>query len=300
MKKKTGGFAQFKKDLSLYLFTAPFMIIFAVFTVLPVLISIVLSFTSFNMLQPPEFTFIDNYLRMFLDDEIFSIAIKNTIILAAIVGPAGYAMSFLFAWFINELTPKIRSVITLVFYAPTIAGNVYLMWGLLFSSDSNGLINGFLIKSGFIHSPVLWFQDPRYMMPLIVVVALWTSLGTSFLAFIAGLQGIDKSLFEAGSVDGINNRWQELWYITLPSMRPQLMFGAVMSITSSFGIGAIITALCGFPSKDYAVHTLVNHLEDYGTQRFEMGYASAIATILFLFMIAINTVVRRVVSKVGT
>ena len=292
-------FSQLKKDFSLYLFTAPFMLIFLTFTVLPVIISIGLSFTSFNVLEPPKITFFANYLRLLLDDDIFMISLKNTIILAAIVGPAGYVLSFLFAWFINELTPKLRAVITLVFYAPTIAGNIYLMWGLLFSSDAGGIVNGMLLKLGFIYDPILWFQDPRFMMPLVVLVALWTSLGAGFLAFIAGLQGIDQSLFEAASVDGVNNRWQELWYVTLPSMRPQLMFGAVMSITSSFGIGAIITALCGFPSKGYAVHTLVNHLEDYGTQRFEMGYASAIATLLFVIMLGANMVVRRVVSKVG-
>ena len=155
------------------------------------------------------------------------------------------------------------------------------------------------MKLGIINVPILWFQNPKYMMPLIIVVALWTSLGTSFLSFIAGLQGVDTSLYEAASVDGINNRWQELWYVTLPGMRPQLMFGAVMSITSSFGIGSIITALCGFPSKNYAVHTMVNHLEDYGTLRFEMGYASAIATLLFLLMIACNFLIKRIVSKIG-
>lgn len=288
-----------RKNFSLYLFVLPFMVIFFCFTVLPVLISIILSFTSFNVLEPPKFVFIDNYLRLFLEDDVFITAIKNTIILAAITGPAGYIMSFLFAWFINELPAKIRAVITLVFYAPTISGNVYLMWGLLFSGDSNGYINGLLMKLGIINVPILWFQNPKYMMPLIIVVALWTSLGTSFLSFIAGLQGVDTSLYEAASVDGINNRWQELWYVTLPGMRPQLMFGAVMSITSSFGIGSIITALCGFPSKNYAVHTMVNHLEDYGTLRFEMGYASAIATLLFLLMIACNFLIKRIVSKIG-
>lgn len=290
---------QIKKSGSLYLFVAPFMLIFFVFTVLPVLISIVLSFTSFNVLELPKFIFIDNYLRLFLDDEQFIIALKNTIVLAGVVGPLGYILSFLFAWFINEMKPKLRAVITLVFYAPNIAGNVYLMWGLLFSSDANGYVNGLLLKLRLINEPILWFQDPNYMMGLIIVVALWTSLGTSFLAFIAGLQGVDRSLYEAASVDGITNRWQELWYVTLPGMRPQLMFGAVMSITSSFGIGSIITALCGFPSKGYAVHTLVNHLEDFGTIRFEMGYASAIATLLFLLMVGCNMVIKRVIAKVG-
>ncbi len=291
--------AYMKNHYSLYLFVAPFMLIFFAFTVLPVLMSMALSFTQFNVLEPPEFVFIDNYLRLFLDDETFLIAIKNTIILSVIIGPCGYILSFLFAWFINELGPKVRSVVTLVFYAPTIAGNLYYIWGIIFSGDSYGYVNAILMKMNLIQAPILWFQNTQYMMPLVIVVALWSSLGTSFLTFIAGLQGIDKSQVEAASVDGITNRWQELWYVILPGMRPQLMFGAVMSITSSFGIGTIITQLCGFPSKGYAVHTMVNHLEDYGLQRFEMGYASAIATLLFLLMIGANFLIKRVISKVG-
>lgn len=289
-----------KQSIGLYLFISPYMILFFIFTVLPVLLSVFYSFTSYNILQPAEFVGFANYRRLFLDDDVFITAIKNTIILAAITGPAGYILCFVFAWFINELSPKVRALMTLLFYAPTISGNVYLMWGLLFSGDSHGYINGLLMKLNLITEPILWFQNTKYMMPLIVMVALWSSLGTSFLAFIAGLQGIDKSLFEAGAVDGIHNRWQELWYITLPSMRPQLMFGAVMSITGAFGIGSVITALCGNPSTDYAVHTMVNHLEDYGGARFEMGYASAIAVLLFVLMIACNMMIQRILSKIGT
>lgn len=294
--KKPGSF---RKNAVLYLFVAPFMLIFCVFMVLPVLMSIVLSFTSFNILEMPKFVFIDNYLRLFLEDEVFLTSVKNTVVLAAVTGPVSYILCFLFAWFINELTPKFRAVVTLVFYAPTIAGNVYLMWGLLFSGDTYGYVNSLLLEKGFIYTPVLWFEDPRYMMPLIMIVALWTSLGAGFLAFIAGLQGVDTVQYEAAAVDGVWNRWQELWYITIPNMRPQLLFGAVMNITASFGIGTIITALCGFPSKNYAVHTMVNHLEDYGGQRFEMGYASAIATLLFLLMIGANLLIKRVLTKIG-
>jgi len=293
-------FNEAKKMRRMYLFVAPFMLLFLLFTMLPVLISIFFSFTSFNILEPPEFVGIANYLRMFLDDDVFLTAVRNTIILAVVTGPVGYMLCLMFAWFINELSPKMRALVTLVFYAPTISGNVYLMWGVLFSSDSYGFVNGFLLRIGTIFEPILWFQDTRYMMPLIIVVALWSSLGTSFLAFIAGFQGIDKSLFEAGAVDGIKNRWQELWFITLPSMRPQLMFGAVMSITASFGIGDIVTALAGFPSRNYAVHTIVNHLQDYGGIRFEMGYASAIATVLFVIMIGANIFIKKVLSNVGT
>ena len=291
---------EMKKNKVAYLMVAPYMLIFTLFTVVPVLLSIVISFTDFNLLQMPNFVFFDNYIRLFLQDDIFIIAIKNTLIFAIIVGPASYLMSLLVAWFINELPPKIRAVVTLVFYAPSISGQVYLIWGTLFSGDSYGWVNATLLNLGLITEEIQWFRDANYVMPLCIVVALWTSLGTSFLSFIAGLQGIDRSMYEAGAVDGVRNRWQELWYITLPSMKPQLMFGAIMAITSAFGFGGVVTALAGFPSVDYAAHTIMHHLDDYGGLRFEVGYSSAIAVLLFALMIGSNMLVKKMLSKVGT
>ena len=291
---------EMKRNKIAYLMVAPYMLLFCIFTVLPVLLSIVLSFTNFNMLEMPDFIFLDNYITLFFDDDIFLIAVKNTFIFACIVGPASYLMSFLVAWFINELSPRIRAIVTLIFYAPSISGQVYLIWGTLFSADSYGWVNAMLLEYGFIDEEINFFQREEYAMVLCIVVALWTSLGTSFLSFIAGLQGVDRALYEAGAVDGIRNRWQELYYITLPSMKPQLMFGAVMSITGAFGFGPVVDALCGFPSVNYACHTIMHHLSDYGGMRYETGYASAIATVLFVVMIGANGLVKRMLSKVGT
>ena len=291
---------EMKKNKVAYLMVAPFFILFFIFTVVPVLLSVVLGFTTFNMLEWPTFVFMDNYIRLFLDDEIFLIAIKNTLIFAAITGPGSYMLSLFFAWFINELSPKVRAVVTLLFYAPSISGNVYLIWTVIFSSDQLGYANAWLIKLGMIQKPILWFSDKNYIFPLIIAVALWTSLGTSFLTMIAGFQVVDKTLYEAGAVDGVKNRWQELWFITLPTMRPQLMLSAILAITGSFGFGGVITALVGFPSPDYCAHTIMHHLEDYGSTRFEMGYASAIATILFLMMGGCNLLVNKLLRKVGT
>lgn len=288
-----------KRNRVCYLLSMPYFIIFSVFTVLPVLISIVLSFTTFNVLEAPVFSGIENYARMLLDDEVFIIAIKNTFILAVITGPVSYILSLAVAWLINDLHPIMRSIITVIFYAPALSGNALLIWTVFFSSDAYGYANGVLMNLGIINQPIRWFQDPVYMMPLVIVIVLWSSLGTSFLSFIAGLQGINRSYFEAGAIDGIRNRWQELWYITLPTMRPQLMFGAVMSISSAFSIGDVVTSLVGFPSTNYAVHTIINHLQDYGGIRYEMGYASAIATVLFIVMIITNKVVKNILSKVG-
>lgn len=282
-----------------YGFALPYFIIFCIFTVCPVLISIFFGFTDFNMLETPNFIGVDNYIRLFLEDDIFIIALKNTFILAAVTGPISYIMALLIAWVINELGPKLRSVVTVVFYAPSLSGNVLLIWKVLFSSDAYGFANGWLMELGLIDEPIRWFFNEKYIMPLVIVVVLWSSLGTNFLSFIAGLQGIDKSLYEAAAMDGVKNRFQELWYITLPSMRPQLLFGAVMSISSAFGIGAVVTGLVGFPSTDYAAHTIINHLEDYGGIRYEMGYASAIATVLFGMMLLTNILVKKALSKIG-
>lgn len=251
------------------------------------------------MLEPPVWVGLKNYIHLFLEDDIFIIACKNTLIFAAITGPVSYLLSFLVAWFINELEPKIRAVVTLIFYAPSISGSVYIVWTILFSSDSYGWVNGTLLELNIIDTPIMFFQNESWVMPLCIVVALWTSLGTAFLSFIAGLQTVDRSQYEAGAVDGIKNRWQELWFITLPSMRPQLMFGAVLSITQSFGFGAIVTALAGFPSVGYAAHTIMHHLDDFAGQRYEVGYASAIAVFLFLIMMTCNIVIKKALSKVG-
>ncbi|MCQ2448573.1 MAG: sugar ABC transporter permease [Clostridia bacterium] len=282
-----------------WFFILPYFCIFFTFTVLPVLMSIFLSFTDFNMFQIPKFIGMQNYIRLFLQDEIFIKSIGNTFILALITGPLGYILCLLFAWFINELRPTARAIVTLIFYAPSISGNMYLVWQAVFSGDAYGYLNGFLMRSGLISAPIIWLRNEDYILPIIAVVALWSSLGTSFLTFIAGFQGVDKTYYEAASIDGITNRWQELWYVTLPLMRPQMLLSAVLSITASFGVGAIVTQLAGNPSTNYAAHTMVNHLQDYGTARYELGYASAIATVLFIIMVISNFVIRRIISKVG-
>ncbi|PLT45882.1 sugar ABC transporter permease [Paenibacillus sp. FSL W8-1187] len=282
-----------------YILMGPYMILFFLFTVIPVVFSLLLSFFYFNMLEFPRFVGWQNYSRLLLNDDVFMIALKNTFLFAVITGPVSYVACFLFAWIINELSPKVRAVMTLIFYAPSISGNVFFIWLIVFSGDSYGYLNGFLIKYGFILEPIQWLTNENYILPIVILVQLWLSLGTSFLAFIAGLQTIDKSLIEAGAVDGIRNRWQELWFITLPSMRPQLLFGAVLQITSSFAVADISIALAGFPSVNYAAHTVVTHLMDYGTIRFEMGYASAIATVLFGIMIGTNMLTQKLLRKVG-
>lgn len=290
----------FKGDIGFsYMYLAPFFIIFALFTLLPVLISVFFSFTYYNVLEPPKWVFLKNYLKLFLNDDIFLISFKNTLIIALITGPVGYAMSLIFAWLINELSDTLRAIFVLIFYAPSISGGVYTIWGIMFSGDSFGYANSLLMYLGVIKEPIQWLTDKQYMIWLVIMVMIWMSLGAGFLSFVAGLRTIDRSYFEVGYIEGIKNRWQELWYITLPCLRPQMMFGAVMTITSAFTCGSVTTALCGNPSTDYGAHTILNHLTDYGTIRFDMGYACAIATVLFFIMIFVNEVVQRAITKIG-
>lgn len=294
---------QIKRNKVYYSMMAPFLIVFLVFTVIPVFMSFFLSFTSFDMLQAPRFIGLSNYVNLFLNDDVFLIALKNTLILAVITGPISYLMAFVFAWLINELSPKVRWFLVLIFYAPSISGSAYLLWLLIFSSDMYGILNAMLLELNIINTPILWLETPRFALPILIIVQLWLSLGVSFLAFIAGLQTVDKTLYEAGAIDGIRNRWQELWFITLPQMKSQLMFGAVMQITNALGIGAVSIALLGFPSVEYSGHTIVTHLLDFGSTnstRLEMGYASAVATILFIFMLGANLLVQKIIRRVGT
>lgn len=288
-----------KKSRTSYMMLAPFFILFFLFTVLPVVISMVLSFTYFNMLEMPTFIGWGNYIKLFLEDDIFMIALKNTLIFAVVTGPISYILCLLFAWIINEFKGPLRTFLTLIFYAPSICGNAYMVWNLILTGDRYGYLNGILLRLGIIDEAIVWMKTEQYVLPVLIVVQLWLSLGTGFLSFIAGLQTVDKTLYEAAALDGIKNRWQELWYVTLPAMKPQLMFGAVMQITQSFAVADISIQLAGNPSVNYAGATVVTHLLDYGSTRFEMGYASAIATVLFLLMVGTNKLVQRVLGRVG-
>jgi len=302
MKKEkfSEGLRKAWKMRTCYLFLLPYAALFFTFFILPIASSIFYSFTYFNILEPPRFIGLQNYINLILQDEVFLTAVKNTFVIAVITGPVGYILSFLFAWFINELPRWIRTIAVVVFYAPSIAGNAFFIFSIIFRGDAYGYLNSFLLQFGLIDAPLQFLLDPKYILPVVIIVILWMSMGTGFLSFVAGLQGVDRSMYEAGYVDGIRNRWQELYFITLPSMKPMLLFGAVMSITTAFNVCDVPRALAGYPSTDYAARTIVTHLFDYGFSRFEMGYASAIATVLFLVMILCNKAIQSILRKVGT
>jgi multiple sugar transport system permease protein len=287
---------QIKESRPYYLMMTPFLIVFFIFTVLPVVISIYYSFTYYNMLEAPRWIGWLNYQTLFVEDKIFLITVRNTLVFGLVTGPLSYMMCFVFAWMINDLNPKVRTILTVILYAPSISGGAYTIWQFIFASDSYGLVNSFLMRLGFLNEPVRWFQDADYALTVIMIIQIWLSLGTGFLTFIAGFQSLNQELFEAGAIDGVKNRFQQLWYITVPQMYGQLVLSAVLQISSAFSVSTIVTALAGFPTQNYCADTIVTHITDYGTIRYEMGYASAISVILFIAMVLFNNVVQKILG----
>ena len=275
---------------------APFLIFFVVFTIVPIFASIALSFTSYDMISSAKFVWLDNYRRMMVEDATFSITVRNTLIFAIIAGPLGFLLSFVLAWFVNEFTPKVRAFLSFMFYAPSLVGNAYFIWKVAFSGDSYGYINSFLLSLGIITQPIVWLKTESYLMTIVIIVQLWQSMGVSFLSNISGLQNVSRDMYEAGAIDGIRNRWQELRYITLPAMQPMLLFSAVMQIQSSFSASTIMIELAGYPSKGNAVDSIVSLMTDMATVRYELGYACAMSVVLFIMMVAARLLVGKLLK----
>lgn len=274
-----------------YLMLAPFTVVFIIFMVLPSIGGLLASFTDFNGMSFPKFVGLDNYVRLMLKDTSFITVFKNTLLQAVIVGPVGFILSFVIAWLINELPNAIRLVIIFLVYSPSFSGTLYVVWQYVFSNDENGVMNSLLQTLGF--SPISWLSDSKYSMLVVIIVSIWMSFGAGFLSFVAGLRGLDRAYYEAAAIDGLRNRWQELYYVTFPQMTPQLLFGAVQSIGGSFAVGAVNSALAGYPSTNNATDTIVLYMSDFGKTRFEYGYASAMSVVLMLLMLLFWRVVNR-------
>lgn len=288
-----------KKNYQGYLLMVPYLLIFITFTVWPVVMSLGLSFTTYNVFQAPKFLGFENYVNLFFNDAVFLTALQNTFLIALVVGPLSYGLSLFLAWMVNEFKNPWKTILTVIFYAPTLSSAVFTIWLIVFDGDIYGYLNSFLIKIGAIADPIQWRSDPKYMMTVVIIVQLWVSLGTSFLTLRAGFNTVDRQYYEAAGVDGVKNRFQELWYITLPMITPHLMISAILAITATFTAANVATVMTGFPSVNYATHTVMHHLQDYGTIRYERGYASAIATVLFIFSISANKLAQKLISRVG-
>jgi len=296
---KTGHKRAMSENTAFAIILIPFLSLFFLFTVLPVLSSMVLSFFDYDMVSTPKFLGLNNYMRLFTGDTTFIKVFVNTLKFSVITGPLGFLLSFVLAWMINEFHPIVRTILTFLFYAPALVGNAYFIWQIMFSGDSFGYVNNFLISFGLTTEPIQWFKNAEYNMTIIMVIQLWMGMGVSFLSNIAGLQNVNTELYEAGAIDGIKTRWHELWYITLPSMKDILFFSAIMQIQAVFSIGTIITTLAGYPSVNNSVDSIVSYISDVGTTRYEMGYASTISVILFMVILLFRYVVLALLKLVG-
>lgn len=270
-----------------YLFILPYAIVFTIFILIPVLLAVCLSFTNFNAIEFPSWVGFLNYITVLTNDEVFmQHVLPNTVVYALVVGVGGYILSFVLAWALCNLAPAIRTVFALIIYSPSMTMGVAMavVWKMIFSGDQTGILNNWLMELGVITEPIIWLINEKYLLPIVIIIGLWSSMGIGFLSLIAGILNIDESLYEAGAIDGIKNRFQEMIYITIPSMKPQMLFAAVMAIVNAFQAGTIFTALTGNPSPGYASQLMVNHIEDYGFLRYEMGYAAALSVVLLLMV----------------
>lgn len=281
-------------------FATPFLLLFVIFTVIPVFIAVALSFTRYDIVRPAQFVGLQNYLSLFLEDSIFLTAFKNTLLFAVIYAPLSMLVTMGGAWLINDYNSNVRTILTFIFYAPNLTGGMMAIWALILSGDSYGLLNRALASLGLITTPVQWLADTDYFFAILMIVSLWSCLGSGFLTFVAAFRGIDSSMYEAAAMDGIKNRVQELWYITLPTLKPQLLYQALSSITGGFSVGALSATLFGNPSPQYAAHTIVLHMQDYIGTRLEYGTGCAIAVILFILQVGGNRLFGKFVRRIGT
>lgn len=277
-----------REERSAYAFLAPYLILFLVFIVIPVGLAMLLSFTDFDSVNFPTWVGLKNYISLFTSDAVFmQYVVPNTLKFSLIAGPLGYILSFLMAWMLAQVPKKSRTVLALILYSPSMTSGVAMtvIWKVLFNGDQTGYLNSLLLNWGLIREPVQWLQSTEWLMPVMIIVTLWSSMGVGFLSMLAGILNINPELYEAGYIDGVRNRFQEIIHITIPSLKPQMLFGAVMAVVNTFQAGAIGVTLSGSnPTPQYAGQLVLNHIEDYGFLRYEMGYASAISVVLLLFI----------------
>ncbi len=299
-KSKIGGR---RGGITTALLLLPYLLSFLIFIVLPVFLAIILSFTDFNSINAPSFNGFANYIRLLTDDEVFmQKVLPNTLLFSIVAGPVGYILSFLFAWLLAQVPRLPRTVLSLCIYAPSLTAGVAMqvVWCAIFSGDPNGYLNAVLIKTGVINEAVQWLQSGEYLMPIMILVTIWSSMGLGFLSMLSGILNIDPQLYEAAYIDGMKNRFQEIVHVTIPSIKPQMLFGAVMAVVNTFQAGAIGVELSGSnPTPNYNGQLIINHIQDYGYIRYEMGYAAAISVVLLLFIYMVSKVIGKLLSSKG-
>jgi len=293
--------AKVKDGFTIFFMLLPYVLLFSLFIAFPVAIAIYLSLTSFNVIEMPTFLGMTNFINIFTQDPVFlKYILPNTLMFSIIVGPGGYMLSFVLAWLLAQIQVIPRTIIALAVYSPSMVGGVFIsvVWRTLFSGDESGYINAILMDAGFLDRPIQFLQSPEYLMPIVIVVALWSSMGVGFLAMLAGILNGNEELYEAAYIEGIRNKFQEVVYVTIPMMKPQMLFGAVMAIVSTFTNGYIGVALSGSnPTPQNSAQLITNHIDDYGFIRYEMGYAAALSVVLLLLIWVFSKIAYRLFAE---
>lgn len=298
MKSKVGSKSHTNK--AGYAFVFPYAALFLIFILAPVIMAFILSFTNFNAIEFPKFVGFRNYVNLITSDDVFmKFVLPNTVKYGLIVGVGGYVLAFLLAWGLANLTKGPRTVFALILYSPSMTTGVAMsvLWKIMFTGDQTGYLNSWLMDIGVINEPIIWLSNAKYLLPIVIIIGLWSSMGVGFLSILAGLLNVDESLYEAAAIDGVKNRFQEMIYVTIPSMKPQMLFAAVMTIVGAFQNGMISTLLAGNPTPGYAAQLIVNHIEDYGFIRYEMGYAAAVSVVLLLIVQIFSVVSTRLFGE---
>lgn len=286
---------------SVFYMQAPFVALFVLFIIIPVLVAIVLSFTDFNSIQKPNFIGLKNYVNILTNDNVFAeFAIPNTIIYSVIAGVGGYVLSFFLAWSLAQIPKRPRTVMAIILYLPSMTTGIMLstVWQVFFAGDKVGYLNALLLRLDLIQSPIIWLSDSRYLMLIMLIVTLWSSMGIGFLSMLAGILNVDRELYEAAHIDGVRNRIQEIIYITIPAIKPYMMFGAIMAIVNAFQNGSIGVQLSGAnPTPGYAGQLLVTHAEEHAFVRYEMGYSAALSVILLLIVWGVSQLSKKLFAE---
>lgn len=288
---------QKKQSECILLFLMPYLTLFCMFILLPILLAVAMSFTYYDGVSTIRFAGVSNYIALFSQDRVLmEKVLPNTLWIAMICGPISLVLQFVLAWMLAHIPKGSRTVLSLIFYSPSMTSGITMaaIWKVLFSGDRLGYLNALLLDWGVIEEPIQFLQSPVYILPLVVLVTLWSSMGVGFLSIMAGIVNNDQEIYEAAYVDGIKNSFQEMVYITIPSMKPAMLFATVMAIVNTFSVGQVAVDLTGSnPTPQYAGQTFVTHISDYGFSQYEMGYAAALSVTLILIIFAVSRIANK-------
>ncbi len=273
--------------------------LFFIFQLAPVFISFFLSFTHYDVVHPPRFAGLANYKNILFNDPLFWKAIGNTVLYVIGVVPIGICMSLLLAVAIDQKI-KFKNFFKSIFFLPTVTAivAVSVIWKWLYAGAKYGLFNHLIMKLGF--QPIDWLTSPTWTLPSIMIMSIWAGVGYNMILFLAGLQTIPQVMYEAAEIDGAGF-WRKFFHVTLPLLKPTIVFVGMMSFIFSFQVFEQVYIMTGGQGGIGGVLnsglTIVAYLYDKGFQQFQMGYASALAYIIFLCIFMLTMVNKRLMRS---